>query len=286
MVATVSDLRRAARDAVLIGTPTVRLHRSLVRVALDRLSPDFHAPLNTLWQEPPDPSGSTSAAAWLDLRGGPVVVALPDVDRARGITGQLLDLAGEVHTAAATAADRRVLVVRGPGPDPGPGRPDALVIACPTALGLLRVRPVPGTAEDRTGAAGPGTWVAATAASPGGTRPPLPPPLPDLATVDPYRPVDARFLRVLDLMMPLMPGWPRDPLLRARLALLGLGDGGLVALLGDPAARGAIDLGLADGWRMVQAGHPDAGPTGEDPWDLATARRTDPPSEDRVPPGP
>jgi hypothetical protein len=259
----VSDLRRAARDAVVVGTPTVRLHRWLVRTALDRLTTDFRAPLNTLWHEPPtapghDPEHSAGTAwAWVDLRVEPVVLGLPEVDPAVSTTVGLLDLAGGIRGPGPRShggSSHAVLVT-------GPGRGDVAepmlpVLACPTALGLLRVRisPREGTGQDVVAGA-----LAALRLDPGSAWSGIPapgpaagPPLADLVTVDVRRPLDAHFLHVLDVMAPLMPGWPADPVLRARLALLGIGDGGLAALLADPVARPAIEAGLADGQAVLR----------------------------------
>lgn len=254
-----SDLRRAARDAVVVGAPTVRLHRWLVRTALDRLTSDFRAPLNTLWHGPPDQPGDAERAAgtawgWLDLRREPVVLALPDPDPTVSVTVGLLDLAGGLRGPGPGGPGQggHAVLVIGPGHAP-PAEPGLPVLACPTALGLLRVRVSP------LGAASPGPALTGVRLAPAPTRaripatcPPPGPPLTDLATVDIRRPLDARFLHVLDVMAPLMPDWPADPVLRARLALLGIGDGGLAAVLADPTARPAIDGGLADGQAVLR----------------------------------
>jgi hypothetical protein len=259
----VSDLRRAARDAVVVGAPTVRLHRWLVRTALDRLTSDFRAPLNALWLEPPtggshDPEGSAGTAwAWLDLRAEPVVLGLPEADPAVSITVGLLDLAGGIRGPGPGVRSDLPAAVLVTGPDSGAGAAPTLpALACPTALGLLRVRVSP---RDATLAAAvlhalgavrldlASGWTGIPAPGPASR-----PPLADLATVDVRRPLDARFLHVLDVMVPLMPGWPVDPVLRARLALLGIGDGGLAGLLADPAARPAIEAGLADGQAVLR----------------------------------
>ncbi len=259
-----SDLRRAARDAVVVGAATVRLHRWLVRTALDRLTSDFRAPLNTLWHEPPDqPGGAAERAAgtawgWLDLRREPIVLALPDPDPAVSLTVGLLDLAGGLRGPAPAGrgpagpglGGQAVLVI-GPGQAP-PAEPGLPVLACPTALGLLRVRVSPLGATSAGLAQGALASLRLAPAPARARIPPPGPPLADLATVDIRRPLDARFLHVLDVMAPLMPDWPADPVLRARLALLGIGDGGLAALLADPAARPAIDAGLADGQAVLR----------------------------------
>jgi hypothetical protein len=261
----VSDLRRAAHDAVVVGAPTVRLHRWLVRTALDRLTSDFRAPLNTLWHEPPDQAevaaerAAATAWGWLDLRREPVVLGLPDPDPTVSVTVGLLDLAGGLRgpgpgfpgSGGPGRGGHAVLVV-GPGQRP-PADPGLPVLACPTALGLLRVRVSKrGTWSEGSALAGLHLAPApARARIPTPTQPPDPP-LADLATVDIRRPLDARFLHVLDVMAPLMPDWPVDPVLRARLALLGIGDGGLTALLADPTARPAIEAGLADGQAVLR----------------------------------
>jgi hypothetical protein len=273
----VSDLRRAARDAVIVGTPTVVLHRLLVRASLDRLAPEFRAPLNTLWPGAVGPVGAAPAAepgvrvasAWLDLRAEPVVLSLPQPGVHADVAVSVLDLAAELHVLQPDpgGAPPAEALVRGPRPQPG-SPPGPAMLDCATGLALLRVRLVPRAGADGAAVAAAVAGLRlATASQWAGRpapRPALPPPVPDLATVDVRRPLDARFLRVLDVLAPVMPGWPADQVLRARLALLGIGDGGPEPLLADRAARVAIEAGLAEGQAAVQRSWSDPPGEGED----------------------
>jgi hypothetical protein len=255
-----------ARSAVIHGLPAVDLHRHLVRSALDRLSPEYQAPVNDLVEigmrtDPPAPRPSFAGPgshwwyAWLDLRAEPVVLRVPGAQDGRGVRAELVDLRG-ASLALTWAPDESggAVGIRGPrwhGAEPTP----PIAVECPTDLALLLIA---GPSPDRRDAAGgtphghPGlhtlsTWLARPAPTP-----PLPPAVPDLAVVDVRAPLDAHFLHVLDVMLPLMPERPGEERLRAELASIGIGGGAQAELPAPAAPRLELEAGLGEGVAEVR----------------------------------
>jgi hypothetical protein len=264
------DLRGTARDAVVYGLPTVDLHRILVHFALDRLSPEFKAPLNAFAHaralaDPTDRSivamnvDTPYSYAWLDLRAEPIVLTMPSFGADRYVAAELFDLytyiVGYVSPRTNGHAGGQFLVA-GPG-WVGEPPPDLPVFTCPTELALVLVRtqlfddadlPNVIALQDAMAVQPLSAWW--------GQPPPLEvavPPVPDLATVDVRAPLDEHFLHVLDVMLALMPLLPGDEHLRAQLASIGVGGPGLTELVDDDEARRALLDGLADGMDDVRS---------------------------------
>lgn len=261
-------LQRFGHDAVVYGLPSVDLHRILVNFALDRLSPEYKAPLNTFAhaRNLADPSDRSIVAmnvetpysyVWLDLHAEPVVLTMPDFEADRYVSAEIFDLytfiVGYVSPRTNGSAGGQFLI-RGPGwvGQPPPGMP---VYECPTELSLVLVRTqlfddadLPGVIalQDQMSVQSLPSWL--------GQPRPLDvavPPVPDLATVDVRAPLDGHFLHVLDVMLALMPVLPGDEHLRTELASIGVGGPGLADLLDDPPSRAALEAGMAQGMTHV-----------------------------------
>jgi hypothetical protein len=260
-----SHARRVARSAVIHGLPAVDLHRRFVRSALDRLSPEYQAPVNDLVEigmrtDPvaPRPSpggpGPQSWYAWLDLRAEPVVLTVPGAVEGPGVQAELIDLRGasKALTRSPDGSGGAVLI-RGPrwhGPQPTP----SVAMECPTEIALLLIaeRSVDGHdpggyPHDRPGLHTLSTWLGRPAPAP-----PLPPAVPDLAVVDVRAPLDAHFLHVLDVMLPLMPARTGEELLRAELASFGIGGAAPTALPSPAFPPAELEAGLGDGVAEVR----------------------------------
>jgi hypothetical protein len=258
----VTTIAERARAAVPYGLPTVDLHRILVNFALDPGSPEFKAPLNAInhtrgLADPPDVSvvamnvDTPYSWAWLDLRSGPVVLAMPPHAADRYMSAQIVDLYTNIlgYVSPRTFGnDRGAYAVRGPaGGMPGDGV--TAVFECPTDLALVLTRTQLFDDEDLAEVAALQDQVSVTAR---GAPRPMPQGVP---TVDVRAPLDRGFLRSLDWMLQFMPVLPEDTDIRETLGGLGLGVGaGTVdAVLSDPALDAQARQGLALGVHDVQA---------------------------------
>ena len=246
------------------GLPAVDLHRHLVRSALDRLSPEYQAPVNDLVEiamrtEPaaPRPSSPTHGVhwwyAWLDLRAEPVVLTAPWAQEGRGTQAELVDLRGASQALTwSPDGPGGAVGIRGPrwhGAEPT----TAIAVECPTDLALLLIaRRSPdsqnagGYPHGHPALSTLSTWLGCSAPTP------LPPAVPDLAVVDVRAPLDPHFLHVLDVMLPLIPARPGEERLRAELASIGIGGNATAQLLPSAATPADLEAGLADGVAEVR----------------------------------
>lgn len=255
-----TDVRDIARAAVPYGLATVDLHRILVGFALDPSSPEFKAPLNTL-HHTRGPAGPRDRAVvnlnvdtpysygWLDLRGGPVLLTMPEHEPDRYMSAQVVDLysyiVGYVSPRTVGPAGGTV-VVWGPA-TPGPTVEADTAFACPTELALVLVR---------TQLFDTGDLPAVTALQDRVVLEPLGPPGEPLDAPDPVdvrADLDERFLEVLDWMLQLMPRLPEDVEIRDRLAEMGCGTRRLDAVLHHAANRESVIAGLREGFGDVVA---------------------------------
>ena len=239
-----TTIAERARAAVPYGLPTVDLHRILVNFALDPGSPEFKAPLNAInhTRGLADPSDVSVVAmnvdtpyswAWLDLRPGPVVLAMPPHPADRYMSAQIVDLYTNIlgYVSPRTFGnDGGAYAVRGPaGGVPGNGV--TAVFECPTDLALVLIRTQLFDDEDLAAVAALQDQVSVTAL---GAPRPMPPGVP---TVDVRAPLDRGFLRSLDWMLQFMPVLPEDTGIREILGGLGVGVGTVDAVLSESRAR-------------------------------------------------
>lgn len=254
---TLADI---GRDAFVYGFPTVDLYRVLHRFALDPESPEYQGPLNEFHHRRTPavqdertaglPSGETvSSYAWLDLRGGPVSLQLPEVGGARHLSGQVIDtysyVVGEVSVPSGASSADEIVVV---GPDQADDVRES-VLRCPTQLCLVQLHTEVRGDDDLSAA-----HVAQDAMS---VRPWTSADLHPLTPAPP--PIDARhaptieFFTVLNWMLYLMPVLEGEESLRAELAAVGIGGVGLRAVLEDSAADLELLQGLQAGLQAVRA---------------------------------
>lgn len=100
---TPSTMAAIAHDAFIYGYPTVDLYSILYKYAADPSSPEYKAPLNTIYNTrrvatPEDtaivaPNCDTPYSyAWLDLRAEPLVLSIPPFEPNRYVSLMLVDL--------------------------------------------------------------------------------------------------------------------------------------------------------------------------------------------------
>jgi hypothetical protein len=249
-----------ARTAVPFGLPTVDLHRILVNFALDPTSPEFKAPLNEVHHTRglADPSDLSVVAmnvdtpyswAWLDLRGGPVLLRMPAHETDRYMSAQIDDLYTNIVgyvTPRTSGSAGGLFLVRGPAGGEVPPGVDG-VFECPTDLAIVLVRTQLFDDADLPNVAALQDQVEVT---PLGEAPPLPA---TVASVDVRSPLGPDFLRSLDWMLQFMPRLGEDDEIRTELTGLGVGVGLLEGVLAEPAAESAVVDGLALGMQDVLA---------------------------------
>jgi len=97
------DTRDIAREAYIYAFPMAANYQTLYKQAIDTTSHDYRAPFNTLTNAgsvatPEDkfvvtPNSDTPYSyLWMDLRAQPSVFTMPEIEKARYYTGQLIDL--------------------------------------------------------------------------------------------------------------------------------------------------------------------------------------------------
>lgn len=100
---TADEAREISKDAFVYGFPLVSSYQALYKQAVDSGSPDYRAPFNVVGSNlsvatPEDqfvvtPNSDTPYSfIWLDLRAEPVVITMPEIEKGRYYSAQLIDL--------------------------------------------------------------------------------------------------------------------------------------------------------------------------------------------------
>jgi hypothetical protein len=100
---SIAQTRAIAKEAYIYGFPVVTNYQTLYKQAVDKGSPDYRAPFNTVASlanvaTPDDkfvvtPNSDTPYSfLWMDLRAEPVIVTMPRIEKNRYYTGQMIDL--------------------------------------------------------------------------------------------------------------------------------------------------------------------------------------------------
>jgi hypothetical protein len=235
-------VRDIARQAYLWGYPTVDLYAILRGQALDRSSPEFKAPLNSVGHArtvatPEDrvviaPNVDTPySQAWLDLRAEPVVITVPPFERERYLSLQLFDLYTYIIDYVTPRTNGQAggdFLVAGPG---WQGRvPDGIrkVFRSTTTLahGLFRTQLLAPDDLGRVHALQDRMRVRTLSAyqgQPGPAAQPVPVLVPALNLRE--RPTDPAFFDVLNWMLAFMPPLASDEALRREFAAFGVAAG-------------------------------------------------------------
>jgi hypothetical protein len=100
---TPEDARAIAKDAYIYGFPMATNYATMYKQAIHTGNPDYRAPFNTLTSSANvatsadkfvvTPNSDTPYSyLWMDLRAEPIVVTMPNIEKNRYYTGQLIDL--------------------------------------------------------------------------------------------------------------------------------------------------------------------------------------------------
>ncbi len=263
-----AEITQIAREAYLWGYPIVDNYSVLYNYALDPSSPEYKAPLNRIGHArrvagPGDraivaPNVDTPYSyAWLDLRAEPIVLSIPEFERDRYVSLQLIDgytyILGYV-TPRTNGNRGGNFLVAGPGwTGTAPAGIDG-VFRSPTELVLAHYRTqVLGPGDlPRVHAIQDGYRVTPLSAFTGAAPPPAASPLAPIPPVDVRkRPYDMQFFRVLNWMMALMPPLPDEVEMRDRFGRIGIGAGRTFDP--DAATRAAIEAGMRQALGEMQA---------------------------------
>jgi len=253
--------RDLARRAYVWGYPTVDLYAILRAQALDPSSPEFRAPLNQVGHvrsvaTPDDkvviaPNVDTLYSyAWLDLRGGPVVVTVPAFEPGRYLSLQLSDLYSWIigyvtpRTNGRAGGDFLLVPPQWEGLAP-PGVTQVFRSTTLLALGMFRTQwlgagdlPAVHALQDR--------MRVRTLSSRLGR--PEAPPAPLASLVGPLnlreRPTDPAFFDALNWMLQFMPPLPEEAAWRQSLEDFGIAPG-----LAFAAPQRAVEAAVVEGMR-------------------------------------
>ena len=99
---TMDDVRAIAKEAYVYGFPMVMNYKTMYQYAIDKQSPDYKGPFNQVACEarlftPEDKAVVTPNADtpycmfWMDLRAEPLVLSVPDIEKERYYSFQLID---------------------------------------------------------------------------------------------------------------------------------------------------------------------------------------------------
>lgn len=243
------------REAYIYGYPLVDGYNVLRNYALDRSSPEYKGPLNTLTHtrrtaRPEDRAviapnvDSPYSHAWLDLRKGPVRITMPPFGADRYVSLQLIDLytfiVGYVspRTFGRSGGD---YLVAGPG-WAGDTTGVRHVFHCPTELCLAFFRTQQLNSADLANvhAVQDGMHVQALDTN-------AAPPIPLLPAIDLRKdPFNDGFWMTMDALLRYCPVLPEDSAARRRFAQLHIGSGPAFALP-DTATLAALRVGMQQG---------------------------------------
>lgn len=261
---TPAEARAIAREAYIYGFPMVTSYRIQYDYFVDRTSPEFKAPWNRIHNTarvctPDDqtiqmPSADTPySMLGLDLRAEPVVLSVPDIEKGRYYSIQLID--AYTHNFAyigsrETGNDGGSFLVAGPGWKGPQPKGIKAVIQCETELALAMYRTHLLNPDDLENVKKiqAGYRVQTLSEFLGRVGPAA---APKIDFIKPLSPGEERtsleFFDILNFVLRFCPPVPSEAGLRERFARLGITAGQRF----DPAAlspeiREAIEAGIAD----------------------------------------
>lgn len=264
--------RAVAEEAFVFGLPLVMNYGTLYQYAVDTSSPEFKAPFNRIHNTarvftPKDtaivtPNSDTPySMLWMDLRAEPLVVTVPEIEKGRYFSVQLVDLYtfnyGYIGSRT-TGNGGGAYLIAGPSWRGEPPAGIAGVYRCETdfSLAIFRTQLFGAGDLDNVKKIQAGYSAVGLSAFLGRPAPPAPPevrwPRFDKATAD------ADPFAYLNLMLRFCPATgpaaAEEPL-RARFAAIGIGPGQPSPLAGaDEARRAELAAGIQDGLARVRQG--------------------------------
>lgn len=239
VVPSIAETKAIAEEAFIYGLPIVMNYAVMYEFAVDPKSGQFKAPFNQIHNEhhvatPEDtavitPNSDTPySMLWLDLRAEPMVISVPAVEKKRYYAVQLIDgntyNYGYVGTRATGPAPGDYLVV---GPDWKGGTPNGIkkVFRSTTPFSLALIRTQLFNPRDISNVEKIQAGYKSQPLSKF-LKLPAPPAAPKLEFVPATTAgIKNNFFPYLDAALQYVPETPRDKVIRAKLAKIGIGPG-------------------------------------------------------------
>jgi hypothetical protein len=257
-----ADARAIAKDAFVYGSPLVESYKTLHKQAVDRGNSDYRAPFNEIASAanvatPADtfvvtPNSDTPYSfLWMDLRAEPLVVTMPNIEKGRYYSGQLIDLQTFNFAYLGTRAfgnDGGDFLIAGPGWAGTPQKGIKAVIHCETeiAYALFRTQLFNSDDLENVKKIQAGYKVQPLSRHLGTTAPAV---APDIQWPTPSSQMDtpAEFFNYLNFLLQFCPVDSSETDLRKRFATFGIGARqtfDFAAL--SPELQEAVSTGFAD----------------------------------------
>lgn len=267
-----AEARAIAKEAYIYGYPMVDGYRINFAFFLLPGNPEYKGPLNTLISlarlfTPDDtavqtPNSDTPYSFFAaDLRAEPIVLTVPEIEKDRYYSIQLIDAYTQNFAyigSRATGNDAGRYLVAGPGWTGATPPGIKGVIRCETNFltAIYRTQLFRPSDIDRVKTIQAGYRMQGLSAFLGQTPPPAAPPI---AFVRPFAPFENKssleIFNVLNfLLTSFCPTVPSEVELMARFAKIGVGPGRTFdAAALSPAVREAVQQGVADAWTEFEA---------------------------------
>jgi hypothetical protein len=261
-----AEVRAVAKEAYIYGFPMVDVYRIEYAYFVDRQNPEYKAPWNQIFNiarvyTPQDkavqtPNSDTPYSfIGLDLRAEPMVLTVPEIEKDRYYSIQLVDL--YTHNfdyigSRATGNHAGSFVIAGPKWEGETPKRVKKVIRCETELAL---------AIYRTQLFNPGDIENVKKVQAGYKAQPLseflgqpaPAGAPAIDFIKPLTAAEQRtsleFFNVLNFLLQFCPTDPSETALQARFATIGVEPGRKIDLASlAPETKAALEGGIADAW--------------------------------------
>ncbi len=235
----IAETKAIAEEAFIYGLPIVMNYAVMNEFVIDKSSPQYKGPFNTIanesrvftWEDTAvvTPNSDTPySMLWLDLRAEPVVISVPAVPKERYYSVQLID--GNTYNygyigSRATGNEAGDYLVVGPGwsGETPPGIRQVFTSTTPFGLTIFRTQLFDAADMPNVVKVQQGYQVRPLSAFLNQPAPPAAPAVDFLPATTAG--IKDNFFQYLDAALEFVPVTPEDEALRARLATIGIGPG-------------------------------------------------------------
>jgi hypothetical protein len=260
------EARAIAKQAYVYGYPMVDSYRIQHAYFVDTQNPEYKAPWNQLRNTPrvytpqdkavQTPNSDTPySMIGLDLRAEPIVLTVPEIDKTRYYSVQLIDAYTfnfDYIGSRATGNGAGSFLIVGPSWKGATPKGVKKVIRSETelALGVYRTQLFNPGDIDRVKQVQAGYRAQPLSLFLGQSAPPAAPPIAFIAPLTPAtQKTSLEFFNVLNFVLRFTPTVPSEKALMARFAKIGIGAGKTIDVAKlSPEMRTALEQGMADAW--------------------------------------